>query len=109
MGIKQQVIKQLLGQRKSKKKQKTHLETKKKKYSKPKSMGYCKTVCRCEVHSNSGLPQWEKSLIKKPNLTPKGLEKEKQMKPKFSRRKKIIKLRAEISEIKKQKNRRENG
>ena len=45
------------------------------------------------------LKKQEKISNKKPNLTPKGAKKEQQIKPKTSRRKEMIKFRAEINEI----------
>ena len=45
-----------------------------------------------------------KSQINNPNLYLKELEKEEQTKPKVSRRKEIIKIRAEINEIETKKN-----
>ena len=47
----------------------------------------------------SYLKKQEKSLINNPSLHQKQLEKEEQTKPKFSRRKEVIKIRAEINEI----------
>ena len=47
----------------------------------------------------SYLRKQEKSQINNLTLHPKQLEKEEQTKPKVSRRKKIIKIRAEINEI----------
>ena len=48
-----------------------------------------------------------KKNLKQPNFTPKKLEKEEQTKPKVSRRKEIIKIRAEINETETKKNHRE--
>ena len=45
------------------------------------------------------LRKQEKSLITNVNLHQKELEKEEQTKPKFNRRKEIIKIRADINEI----------
>ena len=47
----------------------------------------------------SYLKKQEKSQIKNLTLHPKELEKEEQIKPKVSRRKKVVKIRAEINEI----------
>ena len=49
----------------------------------------------------SYLRKQEKSKINNLTLHPKQLEKEEQTKPKVSRKKKIIKIRAEINEIEK--------
>ena len=63
-------------------------------------MGCSKSSSKKEVHSNTILPQ-ERRKISNNNLTShlKDLEKEEQTKPKVSRRKEIIKIRAEINEI----------
>ena len=63
-------------------------------------MGGSKSSSKMEVYSNTILPQETgKTSNKQSNLTPKELEKEEQTKPKVSRRKEIIKVRAEINEI----------
>ena len=63
-------------------------------------MGYSKSSSKREVYSNTSLPQkQEKSHINNLTLHLKELEKEEQTKPKVSRRKEIIKIRAEINEI----------
>ena len=66
----------------------------------PKPMGYSKSSSQREVYSNTSLPQETRKSSKK-NLTLhlKELEKEEQTKPKVSRRKEIIKIRAEVNEI----------
>ena len=63
-------------------------------------MGCSKSNSKREVYSNSISPQETRKISKK-NLTLhlKQLEKEEQRKPKVSRRKEIIKIRAEINEI----------
>ena len=61
-------------------------------------MGYNKSSSKREVYSNTILPQ-EKSQINNLTLHLKELEKEEQTKPKVSRRKEIIKIRAEINEV----------
>ena len=63
-------------------------------------MGCSKSSSKKEVNSNAILPQ-ETRKISNNNLTLhlKQLEKEEQTKPKVSRRKEIIKTRAEINEI----------
>ena len=62
-------------------------------------MGFSKSNAKGKVHSNTSLPQekTEKSN-KQPNFTPKQLEKEEMNNPRVSRRKEIIKIRAEINE-----------
>ena len=65
-------------------------------------MGCSKSSFKREVYSNTILPQETTNISNKPsNLTPslKELEKEEQTEPKVSRRKEIIKIRAEINEI----------
>ena len=52
-------------------------------------IGHSKRSSKKEVHSHTCLPQGEKkNPDKQPNLTPKGKEKEKQMKPTIGRRRK---------------------
>ena len=65
----------------------------------PKPMGCSKSSSKREVYSNSISPQETRKISN--NLTShlKQLEKEEQRKPKVSRRKEIIKIRAEINEI----------
>ena len=59
-----------------------------------------KSSSKREVYSNTVLPQeTRKSQINNLTLHLKELEKEEQTKPKVSRRKEIIKIRAEINEI----------
>ena len=62
-------------------------------------MGLSKSSTKGKVHSNTSLPQekTEKSN-KQPNFTPKQLEKEEMNNPRVSRRKEIIRIRAEINE-----------
>ena len=69
-----------------------------KKHNNPKAMGHSKSSSKREVYSNSISPQ-EKSQMNNLTLHLKQLEKEKQRKPKISRRKEIEKIRAEINEI----------
>ena len=65
-----------------------------------KSMGCDKSSSKRKVHSDTSLPQkQEKSQINNLTLHLKELEKEEQTKPKVSRRKENIKIRAEINEI----------
>ena len=63
-------------------------------------MGCSKSSSKREVYSNTILPQETRKISNK-NLTLhlKELEKEEQTKSKVSRRKEIIKIRAEINEI----------
>ena len=64
-------------------------------------MGCSKTSSNRRVYSDISLPQETRKKCQINNLTIhlKQLEKEKQTKPKVSRRKEIIKIRAEINEI----------
>ena len=61
-------------------------------------MGCSKSSSKREVYSNAILPQETKNS-QKPTLHLKQLEKEGQVKPKVSKRKEIITIRAEINEI----------
>ena len=61
-------------------------------------MGHCKTVLRGRFISNTGLPQeTRKKSNKVPNLHLKQLEKEEMTNPRVSKRKEILKIRAEIN------------
>ena len=62
-------------------------------------MGCSKSSSKREVYSNSVSPQETRKITNNLTLQLKQLEKEEQTKPKVSRRKEIIKLRAEINEI----------
>ena len=62
-------------------------------------MGCSKSSSKREVHSNSTSPQETRKISNNPTLHLKKLEKEEQRKPKISRSKEIIKIRAEINEI----------
>ena len=63
-------------------------------------MGCSKSSSKREVYSNTILPQeTRKTQINNLTLHLKELEKEEQTKPKVSRRKEVIKIRAEINEI----------
>ena len=63
-------------------------------------MGYSKSRSKREFYSNTILPQEARKISnKQSNLHLKELEKEEQTKPKVSRRKEIIKIRAEINEM----------
>ena len=62
-------------------------------------MGHCKSSAKGKVHSNTGIPQEtrKKSLINNLTLHLKQLEKEEMKNPRVSRRKEILKIRAEIN------------
>ena len=62
-------------------------------------MGCSKSSSKREVYSNTILPQeTRKTLNRQPNFTSKTMGKRTTPLPKFSRRKEIIKIRAEINE-----------
>ena len=62
-------------------------------------MGFSKSSSKKEVYSNTILPQeTRKTSNRQPNFTPKTTGKEEQKTPKISRRKEIVKIRAEINE-----------
>ena len=65
-------------------------------------MGCSKSSSKREVYSNTSLSQ-ETTQIKNLSLHLKQLQKEKQTKPKVSRRKQFIKITAEINEIERKK------
>ena len=61
-------------------------------------MGHCKSSAKGKVHSNTGiLKKREKSQINNLTLHLKQLEKEEMKNPRVSRRKEIVKIRAEIN------------
>ena len=61
-------------------------------------MGHCTSSAKVKVHSITGLPQeTRKSQIYNLALHLKQLEKEEMKNPRVSRRKEIIKIRAEIN------------
>ena len=61
-------------------------------------MGHCKSSAKGKVHNNTGLPQeTRKSQINNLTLHLKQPEKEEIMNPRVSRRKEILKIRAEIN------------
>ena len=63
-------------------------------------MGCNKSSSKREVYSYTSLPQeTRKTSNKQSNLTPKGTRERRTTQPKVSRRKEIIKFRAEINEI----------
>ena len=59
-------------------------------------MGLSKSSAKGKVHSNTGIPQ-ETSHINNLTLYLKQLEKEEMKNPRISRRKEILKIRAEIN------------
>ena len=65
-------------------------------------MGHCKSSAKAKVHSNTGIPQetnkQKRSQINNLTLHLKQPEKEEIKHPRVSRRKEIIKIRAEINE-----------
>ena len=63
-------------------------------------MGYSKSTSKREVYSFTSLAQETRKISHNLNIHLKELEKEEQTKPKVSRRKEIIKIRAEINVIK---------
>ena len=62
-------------------------------------MGCGKSSSKGEVYSNTSLPQETREISNNLTLHLKALEKEEQTKPKVSRRKEIIKIRAGIHDI----------
>ena len=62
-------------------------------------MGCSKSNSKQEAYSNTILPQETRKISNNLTLDLKELEKEQQTKPKVSRRKETIKIRAEINEI----------
>ena len=68
------------------------------KQNNPKPMGHFKSSPKGKVHSNTGTPQeTRKSPINNLTLHLKQLEKEEMKNPRVSRRKEILKIRAEIN------------
>ena len=62
----------------------------------PKSMGFSKSSAKREAHGNTSLPQETRETSnKQPNFTPKATRKS-ENNPEVSRRKEIMKIRAEI-------------
>ena len=60
-------------------------------------MGHCKSSAKASVHSNTGLPQETRKKSNNLTLHLKQLEKEEMKNPRVSRRKEILKIRAEIN------------
>ena len=75
------------------------------KHNNPKPMGSSKSSFKRELYSGTSLPQKIRKISNNLALHPKQLEKE-QTKHKVSRRKEIIKIRAEINEIETKKKKR---
>ena len=64
----------------------------------PKPMGHCKSSAKGKLHSNTGLPQeTRKGQVNNLTLYLKQVEKEEMKNPRVSRRKEILKIRAEIN------------
>ena len=61
-------------------------------------MGFSKSSAKRKVHSNASLPQETREKSNNLTLHLKQLEKEEMKNPMVSRRKEIIKIRAEINE-----------
>ena len=66
------------------------------KHDNPKPIAHCKSSAKGKVHSNTGIPQ-ETSQINNLTLHLKQLEKEEMNNSRVSRRKEILKIRAEIN------------
>ena len=61
-------------------------------------MGHCKSSAKGKIHSITGLPQeTRKKSNKQPNSTPKATREGRNEKPRVSRRKEILKIRADIN------------
>ena len=60
-------------------------------------MGHYKSSAKGKVHSNTGIPQETREKLNNLTLHLKQLEKEEMKNPKVSRRKEILKIRAEIN------------
>ena len=62
-------------------------------------MGHSKSSSKREIHNNIGLHQEARKIPQaQSTFYPKGAREEQQTKPKVSKRKEIIKIRAEINE-----------
>ena len=69
------------------------------KYDDLKPMGVSKSSAKDKVYSNTSLPQVTREISnKQPNFTPKATGKRRNEEHRVSRRKEIIKIRAEIFE-----------
>ena len=60
-------------------------------------MGHCKSSTKGKVHSNTGIPQETRKKSNNLTLHLKQLEKEEMKNRRVSRRKEILKIRAEIN------------
>ena len=60
-------------------------------------MGHYKSSAKRKVHSNTGIPQETRKKSNNLTLHLKQLEKEEIMNPRVSRKKEILKIRAEIN------------
>ena len=60
-------------------------------------MGHCKNSAKGKIHSIAGLPQETRKQSNNLTLHLKQLEKEEMKNPRVSRRKEILKIRAEIN------------
>ena len=60
-------------------------------------MGHCKSSPKGKVHSNTGTPQETRKKSNNLTLHLKRLEKEEMKNPRISRRKEILKIRAEVN------------
>ena len=60
-------------------------------------MGHCKSSAKGKIHSITGLPQETRKNSNNLTLHLKQLEKEEMKNPRVSRRKEILKIRAEIN------------
>ena len=64
-------------------------------------MGYSKSSSKREVYSNTILPQeTRKTSNRQPNFSPKTTGKKEQKNPRINRKKEIIRIKAEINEMK---------
>ena len=64
-----------------------------------KTYGRSKSSSKMEVYTNTILPQKTRNISNNLTLHLKQLQKKEQTKPKVSRRKELIKIRAEVNEI----------
>ena len=85
--------------KRSRKKSKDPLKQWKCQHTNPKSVGHWESNPKREIHGIAGLSQKTRKNWNNLTLHFKELEKEQQTKPKVSRRKEIIKIRAKINEI----------
>ena len=67
------------------------------KHNNPKPVGHCKSGAKGKVHTNTGIPQETRITSNNLTLHLKQLEKEEMKNPRVSRRKEILKIRAEIN------------